>query len=38
MQIVRAFINRHSQLMAAFWSVFIILIEASIALYILRNV
>ncbi|STD29868.1 Uncharacterised protein [Edwardsiella tarda] len=38
MQIVRAFIKSHSQLMAAFWSVFIVLIEASIAFYILRNV
>ncbi|ACR68609.1 hypothetical protein NT01EI_1420 [Edwardsiella ictaluri 93-146] len=38
MQLIHAFIKTHSQLMAAFWSVLIVLIEASIALYILRNV
>ncbi|RDK84092.1 hypothetical protein C8D90_11411 [Enterobacillus tribolii] len=37
-QSLRLFIAAHAQFMTAFWSILIIIMEASIALYILRNI
>mgnify|MGYP004707678589 FL=1 len=38
MKPLMSFFNRHAKAMPAIWSVTIILVEASIALYILRNI
>jgi len=38
MKPLMSFFNQHAKVMPAVWSVTIILVEASIALYILRNI
>ncbi len=38
MKSIMSFFSQHAKVMPAIWSVTIILIEASIALYILRNI
>ncbi|TQI79159.1 hypothetical protein FHU10_0772 [Serratia fonticola] len=38
MKSVRQFLSNHSRFLPAFWSIFIILFEASLAIYILRNI
>lgn len=38
MKPLMSFFSQHSKAMPAIWSITIILVEASIALYILRNV
>jgi hypothetical protein len=38
MKSLRQFFSQHAKAMPAIWSVTIILVEASIALYILRNI
>jgi len=38
MKPLMSFLNQHAKMMPAVWSVTIILVEASIALYILRNI
>lgn len=37
MKPLKVFFHQHSKVMPAVWSVMIVLVEASIALYILRN-